>query len=113
MWRWGAHLSLVLSHCPEACQALLCGCSKAAGMVELISLGVQVPFTFKYAVDALTLDPTGATLTASPILPLLPATMLAAYGVARISSSACNELRSAVFAKVCRAPGSRCRNTPA
>ena len=60
----------------------------------------QVPFTFKYAVDALTLDPSGATLCASPILPLLPATMLAAYGAARIASSACNELRSAVFAKV-------------
>ena len=60
----------------------------------------RCPFTFKYAVDALTLDPSGATLTTSPILPLLPATMLAAYGVARIASSACNELRSAVFAKV-------------
>ena len=65
-----------------------------------MSLQAQVPFTFKYAVDALTLDPSGATLCASPILPLLPATMLAAYGGARIASSACNELRSAVFAKV-------------
>ena len=63
-----------------------------------------MPFTFKYAVDALTLDPSGATLTASPLLPMLPATMLAAYGVARIASSACNELRSAVFAKASPAP---------
>ena len=66
----------------------------------MLCMCLQVPFTFKYAVDALAADPSGATLCASPLLPMLPATMLAAYGVARIASSACNELRSAVFAKV-------------
>ena len=61
---------------------------------------VQVPFTFKYAVDALTADPSGTLLTASPVLALTPAAMLVAYGAGRIASSACNEARSAVFAKV-------------
>ncbi|KAK9803861.1 hypothetical protein WJX73_009688 [Symbiochloris irregularis] len=66
-------------------------------------LNVAVPFTFKYAVDALTADPSGAMLTASPVLALTPAAMLAAYGAGRIASSACNEARSAVFAKITNA----------
>lgn len=67
------------------------------------ALNVAVPFTFKYAVDALTQDPSGALLTASPIMALTPAAMLAAYGAGRIASSACNEARSAVFAKITNA----------
>lgn len=61
---------------------------------------VQVPFTFKYAVDALTLDSTGATATAMPLLTLLPATVLLGYGAARAGAALCNEARNAVFAKV-------------
>jgi hypothetical protein len=60
----------------------------------------QVPFMFKYAVDALTVDPSGAVLAATPFMHVWPATALLGYGAARIASSACNEARNAVFAKV-------------
>ena len=60
---------------------------------------VQVPFTFKYAVDALTLDSTGATAAAMPLITLLPATVLLGYGAARAGAALCNEARNAVFAK--------------
>ena len=60
---------------------------------------MQVPFTFKYAVDALTLDSTGATATAMPVMTLLPATVLLGYGAARAGAALCNEARNAVFAK--------------
>lgn len=65
-------------------------------------LNIQVPFLFKYTIDALTLDPSGAT-PASLSLGLLiatPATLIVGYGAARASASLCNELRNAVFAKV-------------
>ena len=60
---------------------------------------MQVPFTFKYAVDALTMDSTGATATAMPLITLLPATVLLGYGAARAGAALCNEARNAVFAK--------------
>ena len=66
------------------------------------SVGVawlQVPFLFKYAIDALTVDPLGHTLADMPMVQLLPATVLLGYGAARAASSLCNELRNAVFAK--------------
>ncbi len=55
---------------------------------------------FKYAVDALTADPSGAVLAATPFFPVVPAAALLGYGAARATSSLCNELRNAVFAKV-------------
>lgn len=55
---------------------------------------------FKYAVDALTADPSGAVLAATPLFPMVPAAALLGYGAARTTSSLCNELRNAVFAKV-------------
>ncbi len=61
---------------------------------------LQVPFLFKYAIDALTADPTGHMLAEMPMIQLLPATVLLGYGAARAGSSLCNELRNAVFAKV-------------
>ena len=59
-----------------------------------------MPFLFKYAIDALTADPTGHMLADMPMVQLLPATVLLGYGAARAASSLCNELRNAVFAKV-------------
>lgn len=59
----------------------------------------QVPFMFKYAVDALTADPSGAVLAATPLMHMVPAAALLGYGAARATSSLCNELRNAVFAK--------------
>ena len=60
---------------------------------------VQVPFMFKYAVDILTADPTGATAATTPLVALMPATLLIGYGAARAGSALFNELRNAVFAK--------------
>jgi ATP-binding cassette subfamily B (MDR/TAP) protein 7 len=60
---------------------------------------VQVPFTFKYAVDALTLDPSGSTATTMPLTTMLPATLLLGYGAARVGAALCNEARNATFAK--------------
>lgn len=60
----------------------------------------QVPFLFKYAIDGLTLDPSGATAVAVPMAQLVPATVLLGYGAARAGSALCNEVRNAIFAKV-------------
>lgn len=60
---------------------------------------VQVPFMFKYAVDILTADPTGATAASTPLVAVMPATLLIGYGAARAGSALFNELRNAVFAK--------------
>lgn len=54
---------------------------------------------FKYAVDVLTADPTGATAASTPLLAVMPATLLIGYGAARAGSALFNELRNAVFAK--------------
>ena len=54
---------------------------------------------FKYAVDVLTADPTGVTAASTPLLALMPATLLIGYGAARAGSALFNELRNAVFAK--------------
>ena len=54
---------------------------------------------FKYAVDILTADPTGATAASTPLVALMPATLLLGYGAARAGSALFNELRNAVFAK--------------
>ena len=60
---------------------------------------MQVPFMFKYAVDILTADPTGATAATTPLVAVMPATLLIGYGAARAGSALFNELRNAVFAK--------------
>ncbi len=68
--------------------------------------GAQVPFMFKYAVDALTADPSGAAPLGAAMA-LTPAALIAGYGVARAGSAMCNELRNATFAKArgsCHAP---------
>ncbi|KAL5720807.1 ABC transporter B member 25 [Ranunculus cassubicifolius] len=71
-------------------------------------LNVQVPFLFKLAVDWLAVaSGTGSELatfstTNSTMLALFvsPVAVLVGYGIARAGSSACNELRNAVFSKV-------------
>lgn len=71
-------------------------------------LNVQVPFLFKLAVDWLTTATSNATALASfnaansTALALFatPAAVLIGYGIARMGSSAFNELRTAVFSKV-------------
>ncbi len=63
--------------------------------------GAQVPFIFKYAVDGLTMDPTGMTPVGTVVV-LTPAMLIAGYGAARAGSALCNELRNATFAKVSR-----------
>ena len=60
----------------------------------------QVPFFFKWAVDGLTADPSGATPVAAGVLCLTPPALLMMYGVTRAVAAACNELRNAVFANV-------------
>ena len=61
---------------------------------------LQVPFLFKYAIDGLTGDPSGATAANMPLWEVLPATLLLGYGAARAGSALCNEARNFVFAKV-------------
>ena len=72
-------------------------------------VSVQVPYIFKQAIDSLStaMGASGATaaaaLTTHPLLMAAwgtPTALLLAYGMARIGSSACNELRNALFAKV-------------
>ncbi|KAJ7515908.1 hypothetical protein O6H91_22G034100 [Diphasiastrum complanatum] len=71
-------------------------------------LNVQVPFLFKYAIDALsaTIGAASETVAAAAEDPYIlalfgtPAAILVGYGIARAGASACNELRNAVFAKV-------------
>lgn len=62
-------------------------------------LNISVPFMFKYAVDGLSLDPTGATPVAAAMA-LTPAALITTYGLTRAGSTLCNELRNATFAKV-------------
>ena len=64
-------------------------------------LSVQVPFLFKYTIDALTADPSGTTpATFLGVAALTPAALITCYGVARAGASLCNESRNAVFAQV-------------
>jgi hypothetical protein len=58
---------------------------------------------FKYAVDGLTMDPTGGTAL-GPYIALTPAALIAGYGAARAGSALFNELRNATFAKVHQVP---------
>ncbi|GAQ89311.1 ABC transporter ATP-binding protein [Klebsormidium nitens] len=63
-------------------------------------ISVQVPFLYKYAVDALSGQP---AVSDNPWLLAAfasPVALLASYGVLRAMSSLSNELRNAVFAKV-------------
>ena len=76
----------------------------ACPLYRVVVSWLQVPFLFKYAIDALTADPLGHALADMPMVQLLPATVLLGYGAARAASSLCNELRNAVFAKA----GLRC-----
>ncbi len=76
----------------------------AAAMGLLIAskaINVQVPFLFKYAVDALSVDPSGAMTTMVWGAALTPAALVVSYGASRAAATLCNELRNAVFAKVC------------
>lgn len=64
-------------------------------------LTVQVPFLFKYTIDALTNDPTGTTAaTIAGMASFTPAALILGYGAARAGASLCNEARNAVFARV-------------
>ena len=54
-----------------------------------------------FAVDALTVDPTGMTpATVATVVALTPPMLILGYGVSRVGASFCNELRNAVFAKI-------------
>lgn len=64
-------------------------------------LTIQVPFFFKHAVDALSIDPTG--LTTAPYLGMLhltPVALLLGYGISRAGAAFCGEMRNVVFARV-------------
>eukprot|EP00890_Picochlorum_soloecismus_P000334 jgi/Picsp_1/1300/NSC_04781-R1_atp-binding cassette superfamily len=64
-------------------------------------LNVQVPFLFKYTVDALAADPSGMTPAAiGTIVSATPAMLILGYGVSRAGASFCNESRNAVFASI-------------
>eukprot|EP00877_Chromochloris_zofingiensis_P009454 jgi/Chrzof1/4762/Cz14g25100.t1 len=64
-------------------------------------LTVQVPFFFKHAVDALNIDPTGATTsTYLGMFHLSPIACLMGYGISRAGAAFCGEMRNVVFAKV-------------
>ncbi|KAK4771706.1 hypothetical protein SAY86_013481 [Trapa natans] len=77
-------------------------------LVSAKVLNVQVPFLFKLAIDWLTTATGNATALASfttansNLIALFatPASLLVGYGIARVGSSAFNELRTAVFSKV-------------
>ena len=68
--------------------------------LTFVLMAPQVPFLFKYAIDGLTGDPSGATAADMPLWEVLPATLLLGYGAARAGSALCNEARNFVFAKV-------------
>ena len=74
-------------------------CDHMSGLAT-VAATLQVPFLFKYAIDGLTMDPSGATAVAVPLAQLVPATLLLGYGAARAGSALCNEVRNAIFAKV-------------
>ena len=59
---------------------------------------IAVPFTFKWATDALVQDTSGAKLTAYVLA--IPLTMTAAYGGTRILMALLTQARDGVFAKV-------------
>ena len=64
-------------------------------------LNIQVPFLFKYAIDSLTIDPTGNTPAAiGGALFLTPVALIVGYGTVRAGASLCNEMRNAVFSRV-------------
>jgi ABC transporter ATM len=70
-----------------------------------------VPFFFKHAVDALSIDPTGATT--APYLGMVhlaPTALLLGYGAARAGAAFCGEMRNVVFAKVSQSAVRRVAN---
>jgi hypothetical protein len=67
----------------------------------MLSAPLQVPFFFKHAIDALSIDPTGAaTANYLGLLQLTPVALMMGYGIARAGAAFCGELRNVVFAKV-------------
>ena len=72
-------------------------------LVAAKAASVGVPFLFKGAVDALAVDPTGATPALTFAGAWLPSTLLLGYGAARAGAAAASELRNAVFARVTQA----------
>ena len=63
-------------------------------------LNIQVPFLFKYTVDALATPGAPDAQTLAMVGWASPVVLLAAYGCARAGASLMSELRNAVFAKV-------------
>jgi hypothetical protein len=67
----------------------------------MLSAPLQVPFFFKHAIDALSIDPTGAaTANYLGVLQLTPVALMLGYGIARAGAAFCGEMRNVVFAKV-------------
>eukprot|EP01090_Pellita_catalonica_P002003 TRINITY_DN11691_c0_g1_i2.p1 TRINITY_DN11691_c0_g1~~TRINITY_DN11691_c0_g1_i2.p1 ORF type:complete len:678 (+),score=76.37 TRINITY_DN11691_c0_g1_i2:44-2077(+) len=59
------------------------------------ALNVQVPFFFKYAVDALNVP-----VTTETAITAIPVALLLGYGIARAGATFCTEMRNLVFANV-------------
>ena len=62
-------------------------------------LTVLVPYTYKWATDAIVGDNTAPNII--PIVLLTPVMLIIAFGVGRILMVAFNQLRDALFVKVC------------
>lgn len=60
---------------------------------------VLVPYTYKWATEALTASPSGEGVSLAPFL-AVPVMLVIAYGVGRVMMVAFNQLRDALFAKV-------------
>lgn len=78
---------------------------RVAGALALLLgskvLNVQVPFLFKYAVDALAVDPSGSsTIAIAGMVSAVPTTLVLGYGAARAGASLCNEMRNAIFSEI-------------
>ena len=77
---------------------------RVAGALALLLgsklLNIQVPFLFKYTVDALAAPGVPDAQTLAMVGWASPVVLLAAYGCARAGASLMSELRNAVFAKV-------------
>ncbi|CAH8322593.1 unnamed protein product [Eruca vesicaria subsp. sativa] len=78
--------------------------SALACLIGAKFLNVQVPFLFKLAIDSLSSHSSSSTIaTSNPYLLAAfatPSSILIGYGIARSTSSAFNELRTAIFSKV-------------
>jgi len=71
-------------------------------MIGAKVVAIQVPFLFKYAVDAMSEPAASAVVAQAPhvLAALAPATLLLLYGATRASADGIAQLRNAIFARV-------------